>query len=733
MGKAPRSLLAALLFVAGWTAEGAPREAPRPPAVVEPRFDLDTPSGGPFPSDRLTVPDVLQRTGLRVGFPLPNCAVARSDCDDVRLLNELDGFDLAPRVAVPFSGPIDPSTVTARSVFLVRLAPGPPEATAVERLVYDATSHTLYARPEAILEPETRYGLVVTRGVRDASGRPLQVSGAFHRLVREGREGACCCCGGGPPGARGYRQGLVQLMAALARRGIRSEDVAVASVFTTGSVTGFLEAAREALDRRPPAPALMTAPEEGGRAYFAREALTSLVFRRQVRVATAAEDAFEEAPLPLAALPREAVAGVGVGWYWSPSYLTRERRIVEGPSGRPGRGAPLEVPVPFVIVLPAGKVPARGWPLALFGHGYGGEMFSSALLIAGTLARHGIATAAIDVVGHGGGPESRLLVRHADGRTLTVRVPGRGADLDGDGRIGRTEGIAPPLSGPLASLSLRDGLRQQAVDLMAFVRAARDGLDVEGFGVRNTGAPTFYAGQSLGGIYGALFLAVEPRLRIGALNVVGGPLTEIARLSPVFRPFVRDALGLRAPSLLNRGREFREDLPLRGESPVTDLAPGAVAIQEHLARVEWLGRRGDPVAYARHLRETPLGGAGPARVLVQFATGDRTVPNPTTSAFVRAGQLADATTLLRYDRVAVTIPKEWVNPHAFLLRVSEPGAVGALARAAQEQVARFFRDDRGVPWSPDETSPPPFTEAVFEVPATSLPDRLGYHREEGSP
>src|SRR6185436_14105748 len=197
-------------------------------------------------------------------------------------------------------------------------------------------------------------------------------------------------------------------------------------------------------------------------------------------------------------------------------------------------------------VTPAGRPPPDGWPLAVFGHGYGGEMLSSALLMAGGLARHGIATVAISVVGHGGGPESQLLVSQSDGRSHVIRVPGRGVDLDGDGRIESTEGLSPLPNGPLAALGLRDGLRQQVVDLMALVRAVGSGLDVDGDGVPDTGQGYLaYAGHSLGGIYGTLFLAVEPRVRVGALVVPGGPLPEIARLSPVFRPLLKDALGRR--------------------------------------------------------------------------------------------------------------------------------------------------------------------------------------------
>jgi len=44
-------------------------------------------------------------------------------------------------------------------------------------------------------------------------------------------------------------------------------------------------------------------------------------------------------------------------------------------------------------------------------------------------------------------------------------------------------------------------------------------------------------------IYGTLLLAVDPRVTVGVLNVPGGSIPEIARLSPVFRPFLRERSG----------------------------------------------------------------------------------------------------------------------------------------------------------------------------------------------
>lgn len=84
---------------------------------------------------------------------------------------------------------------------------------------------------------------------------------------------------------------------------------------------------------------------------------------------------------------------------------------------------------------------------------------------------------------------------------------------------------------------------------------------------------------------------------------------------------------------------FTESLPLYGEPPVTAPAPGAPAIQEVAARVNWIDRSGSPEAFAPLLRARPLRGAGAKNVLYQVAYGDRTVPNPTAFILLHAGDL----------------------------------------------------------------------------------------------
>ena len=68
------------------------------------------------------------------------------------------------------------------------------------------------------------------------------------------------------------------------------------------------------------------------------------------------------------------------------------------------------------------------------------------------------------------------------------------------------------------------------------MREIEVGVDVDGNGTRDLDPSKIsYFGQSFGGIYGTKFLAVEPAVRQGVVNVPGGAIIEIARLSPAFR------------------------------------------------------------------------------------------------------------------------------------------------------------------------------------------------------
>ena len=103
-----------------------------------------------------------------------------------------------------------------------------------------------------------------------------------------------------------------------------------------------------------------------------------------------------------------------------------------------------------------------------------------------------------------------------------------------------------------------------------------------------------------------------------------------------------------------------------------------------------MNHAGNAVAYAPYLRQAPLPGVGPKAMLVQMAVGDLEVPNPTTESLLRAGDLHPFTSVYRHDRVAASLPDRFRDPHGFMAGWIFYPEVSAIARAAQEQVARFF-------------------------------------------
>src|SRR5262249_56159585 len=83
------------------------------------------------------------------------------------------------------------------------------------------------------------------------------------------------------------------------------------------------------------------------------------------------------------------------------------------------------------------------------------------------------------------------------------------------------------------------------------------------------------------------------------------------------------------------------------QSPVINTVPGALKIQEVFTNFQWAYESADSPAYAVHLRRAPLPGIPPKSVLVNFGKGDLQVPNPVTTALLRASDLADRATFYR--------------------------------------------------------------------------------------
>ena len=688
---------------------------------VSVRADHGDLAGAPFPNNRFTVFDGTQRTLRRVQLPLPDCTARVSDCQDIVVLNTLDGFSTQPRVTVPFTGDIDLGTVNSRTVYFVNLGDtftlrGVGDRVGINQIVWEPATKTLSFQSDELLQEHSRYLMVVTDGVRDRTGKKLK-SGGWGEDWGQGQAGA------NVEYARELRDGV---------NGHRSDPhkIVAASVFTTQSIAADLVKINRAIKASSPAPMDFMIGSTAGvptRAVFAPASLQGIEFNRQTGTAPTFASGF--LPTPALGVAGATVAQVAYGRFRSPDYQTAAKVIPATGTltGTPARQGSNDLVAQMFV--PAGVKPAGGWPVAIFGHGFTDSMYGAPWTVASVMASRGIATVSINVVGHGGGALGNLAVLRSNMAPVIVPAGGRGIDQDGNGNIDSTEGVnaAPPQT----IVGSRDGLRQTAIDLMQLVRQVEAGVDIDGDGnVDLDASRIYYAGQSFGGIYGTIFLGTEPALKAGVPNVPGGSITEIARTSPAFRELTAIALVSRSPSLINLpptpgasfpfNLNFNENMPLRNVALVVNTVPGAADIQAFIDRSQWVTQAGNPVSYAPYLRKQPLDGHSAKPVIVQFAKGDAEVPNPTSSAIIRAGGLSDRTTYFRNDLAYAFNPAVGKNPHTFLTNIGN-AAQAPYAVMAQTQIAVFFAS-RGM-----LTIDPDMAGLFFEVPILGpLPETLNF-------
>lgn len=676
----PAALLSAIALGAGGVVLAAPASAADPVAVRT----GDTVETAVFPNDAFTVPDSRQLTGLRVDLPMPACTdEERSACNAVEILNTADGFDLQPRFFIPFTGDIDVATVTPESVYVE----GPSGRVGLQELTFDPALDLLAGRTREQLAEQTEHVLVVNRMLRGADGRSI---------AQEVRT---------PFTTMSATTELARLRQAL------DDGSAYAAAGIASKAASFVQPN--------PGDAFSPVPDGDTVTTVFGPATTELITRDDQRTTST-----DPATFTSSLVPNTAVAGVGCyafGSYETPLFARDDSTIVPTPTTQtpPVQGKARNG---FALIVPAGVPPAGGWPVVVYGPGFTRSYFD--LFVSADLnAAAGLATIATNPLGHGHGPASTITVDGPEAATFLSY--GRGLDLTGDGSIEAAEGSQPATAvvsdagggdtttepSPNQVHGLRGGLVQTVVDNMALIRSVESGLTVPECGLAGDVAlstdVTRYYGLSFGGIYGTMLMGTDPTLTRGLLNVGGGPIADIARLSG-FRDLLAATLGTSEPSLLNGGpglEGFTESWPLPHDPPITDPHPGAMRIQRSLSDGTWYGRPGGPEPYAPLLRKNPVG--DPKDVLYQVAFGDATVPNVTSGNIVRAGDLFDRTTYYRNDR---TVTAD-TNPHGFL---ADPTLFGR--ELAQVQLTTFLAT--GTVLDPDTPAGP-----VFEVPIEN-PDDL---------
>ena len=190
---------------------------------------------------------------------------------------------------------------------------------------------------------------------------------------------------------------------------------------------------------------------------------------------------------------------------------------------------------------------------------------------------------------------------------------------------------------------------------------------------------------------------------------------------------------LRIPSLINpsgvtqidgvsiAAPHFNENKPLRDRPPVVNDTPGAMEIQAAFEMLEWGQQSGQsPIVWAPYIREYPLAGMSPKRVIYQYAQGDQNSTGPGSAALIRAGLLTDRVTYYRHDLAFAENPLIPKNPHGVVNSSTNANLLyRSIARGLQDQNGLFFSSDQAIFFLPEPTR-------FFEFLVAPLPDELNY-------
>lgn len=340
----------------------------------------------PFPNLARTTPDGGAPNGFRPAFNLNAFAP---------VLNVLDGFGSAAPFVVPLTTAPHQDSLTDGSVFLVRTDGADDPDLDPDRLVkarvpvevaFNDDAGSLVVEPLVPLEEGGRFALVVTRCMKDADGNPVDRAPAMEAL--DGTDKAVSPL-------------VVEINRArrfLDRWDVNLPEEAVALVLptvvrsTTSRLRGLVAAADKAGGFDPVIEwAMVPALPDGNLdpAFLAKYAGLAEFIEDEIGV--------DEAPLHF----YDAIGLAAQGHFTVKRYLDPEQwaYLESGEAPEPIE----EHPVKFFMTIPK-EDPASGrvqpFPVVVFQHAFG-VCKETAIGLAGTFSRLGLATIGIDAVAHG--------------------------------------------------------------------------------------------------------------------------------------------------------------------------------------------------------------------------------------------------------------------------------------------------------------------------------------------
>ncbi|CAM2065564.1 Ig-like domain-containing protein [Sulfidibacter corallicola] len=569
----PSAAILILVAITMWTCSDDDEGPSDPlPSFTFVKFDVTTgnPADIALPNDILRDP----ATGL-VNLPLEG--------EPFESANTLQGFSTLANIILPFEGAVDPSTVSAETlpIFNTAAFPPTPANVAYQTVTDPATgASTVVAVPLTPLAPGTTYIGVVTRGVLDPTGQPVESQ--LNTMVIKGSDPI------DPNASTAPLESLRQLYQPIWEfaegvMGTNRVNIPFAWAFTTQPLFDTQRVLRRRAANAAPTPTV-DVPLPSGEAV----------------------DQFFQS-MGLGAVPHEAIGSMYKGTFSSTNYIAHPlagpfvaasaEQAAQLPDVNEGEPLPISAnAVSFWAALPAG---AQGpVPTVIFQHGLGRskeDMFA----IANSLCGSGFGVIGIDMVLHGE-------------RTMDFLDNETGAILpEGDG-------IPDPSGSNFINLGnprmTRDNAKQGLSDQLNLAQMVKTGqTDFNGDGTADLSTSFVYLGQSLGALFGSVFSTLEEDLSVAVLNVPGARLGSLLPNSPILSPSIN--AGLAANGIQTGSAEY--NLFWLIFQTVLDDA--------------------DPMNYAPHLLNGGLKESGTAtQVLLQEAFEDQVIPNSATQDLTRA-------------------------------------------------------------------------------------------------
>jgi pimeloyl-ACP methyl ester carboxylesterase len=553
----------------------------------------------------LPFPNSLFFTGTTDGtLNIPVAASADQSLSNPSVaLNQMDGFSTTSPLVTSVSEALDPASLrigdTIR-IFEVSTVQG----IAVTGISGEIDNPLLMAAvesngqlaliPTVPLKPKTDYLVVLTNGITDVDGMPLQPSLVYGLL-----KGDVALTN---PSLEALRGATASQLAAAQGAGVDPATVALTWVFKTQSIREVLQAARDQ----------STAGELLLGNSTATTAAAGGFGKADIYVGSLAvpyyQTAVGEDMNPLPALngfwknSSDAVVGA-IGGTGAPDYA---------PASTGTEVIPVLMSVPNATSATGGNMPANGWPVTIFQHGITRNR-TDMLAIADAMADAGRVVIGIDIPLHGLTDNTNPF--HADltpfgerERTFNIDVavnplaegetatPGAATS----GPDGKIDNSGTHFYNLLNLANSRYNLRQAVADL--FVLSASLG-SAQVAGLQLDASNLTFVGHSLGGIIGGTMLSYDPSFQAATLAMPGGGIAQLLANSVSFGPAINGGLA------------------------AAGIATGSADYNSFLIAAQTLVDSGDPINHA-----STLAAAGNTSIHMIEVIGDLVIPNNVATA-----------------------------------------------------------------------------------------------------